>query len=124
MTEAPSKSKIVLAQVVVALMIAFVGLGLAWYGFSADVRQRIWQNLLDRPFGPLTFRFILQPIMATIAALYDGVADARTGRLPYLWTILTDRTKRGGRLLWCADLGYLAPGECRLGGGDERTDPE
>jgi hypothetical protein len=51
MTEAPSKSKIVLAQVVVALVIAFVGLGLAWYGFSADVRQRIWQNLLDRPFG-------------------------------------------------------------------------
>src|SRR5208283_426933 len=54
--------------------------------------------LLERPGGPMTFRFILQPIMAMVAALYDGVADARTGRSPYLWTILSDRTKRGGRL--------------------------
>jgi len=98
MTEAPSKTKILLAQLVVALMIAFVALGLAWYGISAEVRERIWQNLLDRPFGPMTFRFILQPIMATIAALYDGFKDARTGRSPYLWTILSSRTERGGRL--------------------------
>ena len=98
MTETPSKTKVALAQVAVALMIAFVVLGVAWYGFSAEVRQRIWQNLLDRPFGPMTFRFILQPIMATIAALYDGVEDARTGRSPYLWTIVTERGKRGGRL--------------------------
>jgi hypothetical protein len=79
-------------------MIAFVVLGAAWYGFSAEVRGRVWQNLLDRPGGPMTFRFILQPIMATIAALYDGVKDARTGRSPYLWTILTSPAKRGGRL--------------------------
>ena len=98
MREAPSKIKIVLAQVAVAMMIAFVVAGVAWYGFSAEVRQRMWQNLLDRPGGPMTFRFILQPIMATIAALYDGVEDARTGRSPYLWTIIADQTKRGGRL--------------------------
>ncbi len=98
MTEAPSKTKILLAQLVVALMIAFVALGLAWYGISAEVRERIWRQLVERPGGPMTFRFILQPIMAMVAALYDGVADARTGRSPYLWTILSDRTKRGGRL--------------------------
>lgn len=98
MTQAPSKTKILLAQLVVALMIAFVALGLAWYGFSAEVRERIWRQLVERPGRPMTFRFILQPIMATIAALYDGVADARTGRSPYLWTILSDRTKRGDRL--------------------------
>jgi hypothetical protein len=48
--------------------------------------------------GPMTFRFILQPTMATIAALYDGVKDARTGRSPYLWTILSNPEKRGDRL--------------------------
>ena len=98
MTETASKTKILLAQLVVALMIAFVVFGAAWYGFSSEVRERIWQNLLDRPAGPMAFRFILQPIMATIAALYDGVKDARAGRSPYLWTILTNPTKRGGRL--------------------------
>jgi hypothetical protein len=98
MTETATKTQILLAQLVVALMIAFVVLGAAWYGFSAEVRERFWQNLLDRPGGPMTFRFILQPIMATIAALYDGLKDARTGRSPYLLTILTNPAKRGGRL--------------------------
>jgi hypothetical protein len=97
-TGTASKAQIVLAQLVVALMILFVGLGVAWYGISAEVRERVWQNLLDRPGGPMTFRFILQPVMATIAALYDGAKDARTGRSPYLWTILSNSEKRGGRL--------------------------
>ena len=97
-THTASKTQIFLAQLVVILMIAFVAFGVAWYGLSADVRGRIWQNLLDRPGGPMTFRFILQPIMATIAALYDGIKDARTGRSPYLWTIFSIPEERGGRL--------------------------
>ena len=60
--------------------------------------MRVWQNLVDRPGGPMVFRFVLQPIMATIAALRDGVNDARTGRTPFLWTVLTDPAQRGGRL--------------------------
>ena len=98
MEEKVSKKKISLARLVVVLMVAFVVLGVAMYGLSLPVFERIWQNLLDRPSGPKTFRFILQPVMATIAALVDGVKDARTGRNPYLWAILTDPTKRGGRL--------------------------
>ena len=97
-TETASKTQIILFQLAVTLMIAFVAFGVAWYGVSADVRGRIWQNLLERPGGPMTFRFILQPIMATIAALYDGIKDARTGRSPYLWTIFAVPEKRGSRL--------------------------
>jgi hypothetical protein len=98
MSETPSKIKVRLAQVVIALMIAFIVLGLARYGFSAEVLERTWRQLIERPGGPMTFRFILQPCMAAIAALYDGVEDARTGRSPYLWTLLADRTDRVGRL--------------------------
>jgi hypothetical protein len=98
MTEGPSRTKIAIARVVVVLMIAFVVLGFALHGFSAEVRERIWQNILERPGGPMTFRFVLQPVMATIAAFYDGMSDARAGRSYYLWTILTDREKRMGRL--------------------------
>ena len=46
----------------------------------------------------MKFRFILQPAMATIAALYDGIKDARTGRSPYFWTILTNPADRAVRL--------------------------
>lgn len=46
----------------------------------------------------MTFRIILQPIMASVAALSDGVKDAKFGRSPYLWTVLTNRTERVRRL--------------------------
>jgi hypothetical protein len=98
MTERPSKTKIRLAQAAVVLMIAFVILGLIWHGFSAEVVERIWRQLIERTGGTMTFRFILQPAMATIAALHDGVMDARTGRTPYLWTLLTNPSERGGRV--------------------------
>jgi hypothetical protein len=98
MTEDVSKSKLFLARLVVVLMVAFVVVGLAQYGFSAEVRARVWQNLLERAGGPMTFRFILQPVMATIAAVFDGLKDARTGRAPFLETVLTQPEKRAGRL--------------------------
>ena len=75
-----------MAWLVVVLAAALVVLGLAWYGFSAEVHHRIWRDIAERPGGPMSFRFLLQPTMAFIAALHDGIRDARTGRAPYLWT--------------------------------------
>ena len=98
MTKTPSRTQIVLARLVVALSMAFVVLGLVMYGLSGEVLTRVWQNMLDRPGGPFVFRFVLQPIMATMAALRDGIHDARTGRAPFLWTVLTDPAQRRGRL--------------------------
>ena len=46
----------------------------------------------------MTFRFILQPVMAAIAALHDGIKDAQAGRSPYLWTVLANPAERSGRL--------------------------
>lgn len=73
-------------------------LGFLWYGISSDVIERQWRDFTGRPGGPMSFRFILQPAMATIAALHDGIADARQGRSPYFWTVLTNSEKRAGRL--------------------------
>lgn len=98
MTETVSRTKILLTRLVVALMLAFVVLGAVSYGFSAEVLERIWRNMIDRTGGPMSFRFFLQPIMASIAALFDGINDARAGRSYYLWTILTEPAKRAGRL--------------------------
>jgi hypothetical protein len=98
MTEPVSKSKLFLARLVIFLMAAFLIAGVVLYGISGEVLARVWQNLVDRPGGPMVFRFILQPVMATIAAYIDGVRDARSGRRPFLVTILTDPGKRGGYL--------------------------
>ena len=98
MTEQPSPSKLFLARLALILAVAFVVLGVAMHGLSLPVLGRIWHNLIERPSGPMRFRFILQPIMASMAALLDGVQDARNGRAPYLWTILTNPNKRSRRL--------------------------
>ena len=100
-TDEPSKSAVVQARIVVALLAGLVVLGVAWYGISAENLGRLWDDILDRPTGPMMFRFILQPTMAIIAALRDGVKDARLGRRPYIWALIhgTDDPKgRGGRL--------------------------
>ena len=98
MTKAVTKSQVFLARLVVVLIVAFVVGGLIWYGFSAEVRARVWQNLFERPGGPMVFRFFLQPTMAAIAAWRDGVNDARTGRTPFFAGALTDPAQRTVRL--------------------------
>jgi hypothetical protein len=98
MTKTPSKTQVFMARLVVVTSLASVIFGLLTYGLSAEVLARIWQHMVDRPDGPFIFRFVLQPIMATIAALRDGIQDARAGRAPFLWTVLTDPAERRGRL--------------------------
>lgn len=63
-----------------------------------DDLSRFWTNLLARPSGPLAFRFILQPLVATLFAIRDGIRDAQTGRSPYFWTVLRDPVQRRERL--------------------------
>jgi len=63
-----------------------------------EILTRFWDQLIARPSGPLAFRLILQPIMVTILAILDGLKDARAGRSPYLWTILSDPAQRASHL--------------------------
>ena len=53
-----------------------------------DELARIWTDLIGRINGPMSFRVILQPVMAIAFAVHDGLADARAGRPPYLWAYL------------------------------------
>ena len=98
MTRPPSKSGLFLARTAVALLIGLAVAGVLWYGLSTDELHRVWRNIAARPGGPMTFRFVLQPAMAAIAALRDGIADARLGRTPYLSAILRGVEGRGSRL--------------------------
>jgi hypothetical protein len=87
MTEPHTKTEILLARIAVALIVGLAVAGVLWYGLCTEVLGRVWRNIAARPGGPMTFRFVLQPMMAGVAALSDGVADARLGRTPYLSAI-------------------------------------
>ena len=63
-----------------------------------DTLARFTNDLLERTSGPLHFRLVLQPAMAAFFAVQSGLADARAGRSPYFWTLVTGRSPREAML--------------------------
>jgi hypothetical protein len=55
-------------------------------------------NLHDRVSGPLKFRIVLQPIMATLLAVRSGLKDAKSGAPPYFWSLLSTPDHRMERI--------------------------
>lgn len=97
-SDAPSRATSVFTYAIVTVCLALLLLGALMHGVSLEVQQRLWSNILDRVGGPMTFRFILQPTMAFIAALHDGLRDAREGHKSFFWSRWTDPSQTTGRL--------------------------
>jgi hypothetical protein len=67
-----------------------------------DLFTRVWDNLSARISGPLHFRFLLQPLMASVFAIRAGLDDARENRPPYFWSFFTqpDQREKLAREAW------------------------
>ena len=98
MSDATPQELGILAKLVLALAIVLMVAGVAWHGVTGEVLRQFWHDLIERPDGPMRFRFFLQPLMAAFAAIHDGRADARAGRSPYFMTVLRNPQERIGRL--------------------------
>jgi hypothetical protein len=61
---------------------------------AMEIWTRFIDNLFGRLDGPLHFRFIMQPLMATIFAVIDGIKDARMGRPAYLGEMVKSSDQR------------------------------
>jgi hypothetical protein len=59
-----------------------------------NIWVRIGTQLLARVSGPMKFRLVLQPCMAAFFAIRSGLADARAGKPPYFWGLLSDAGQR------------------------------
>ena len=98
MSDAGPRKLSLLAKLVIASILVLIVAGIVWYGVSIATFERIWYQLINRADAPMRFRFILQPLMAAIAAILAGLKDARTGRSPYFWTMLGNPSERVERL--------------------------
>jgi hypothetical protein len=87
--------------------------GAIWHGVSPAAYRRLWQDILDRTGGSVTFRFFLQPTMAAIATLHDGIKDVRAGRSPFFWTLLSNPAHRN-RARLCAICAPARPDRERI----------
>ena len=63
-----------------------------------DIWTRLLGDMAGRVTGPMKFRLVLQPLMATIFAVRSGLADARNGKAAYFWALFSDPANRAGML--------------------------
>jgi len=59
-----------------------------------DIWTRIVDDMINRVSGPLHFRLVLQPAVAVIFAVLAGIKDAKAGKPPYFWSLVTDPSSR------------------------------
>jgi len=76
MSDAAPQELGVLAKLVMVLGMVLIVAGVVWHGVTGEVLRQFWHDLIERPDGPMRFRFFLQPLMAAIAAIHDGRGDA------------------------------------------------
>ena len=98
MTDAEHQELGLLAKAVIVVAAVLFVSGALWHGISPKVAEQFWHDLVERPDGPMRFRFVLQPLMAAMVAIRDGLKDARSGRSPYFATVLGNPRERAGRL--------------------------
>jgi hypothetical protein len=55
-----------------------------------EILKRVWENLIGRSTGPINFRLIIQPTVASIIAIRAGLKDAREGRPAFLWAAVSN----------------------------------
>jgi hypothetical protein len=92
-----AKGTLVLASITLLVLLFSVPSSLVeafhrgeFYIFSRSFIEEIPMRLS----GPGRFRFILQPLIATLLGIRSGLADARSGRPPYLYGVLFNRKLR------------------------------
>jgi len=98
MTDSDYQELGLLAKTVIVVAAVLFVMGVFWHGVSLKVIEEFWHDLVERPDGPMRFRFLLQPLMAAMVAIRDGLEDARSRRSPYFATVLGKPQERIGRL--------------------------
>ena len=64
-----------------------------------EIFTRLWNDLIGRIGGPMSFRLLLQPTMALVFAIRDGLKDARESRPAYFYSLFTEPENRRSLLL-------------------------
>ncbi|HEY6903091.1 MAG TPA: hypothetical protein VI216_02200 [Candidatus Acidoferrales bacterium] len=63
-----------------------------------DIWPRFFGDLVDRISGPMKFRLVLQPLMAAFFAIRSGLNDAKAGKPPFFWSLISDPAHDADRI--------------------------
>jgi|SRR5580658_9050901 hypothetical protein len=59
-----------------------------------NIWERVGSQLIARVSGPMKFRLVLQPCMAAFFAIRAGLADAKAGKPPWFWELVSNPPER------------------------------
>ncbi len=59
-----------------------------------EILARFMEHLVGRVHGPMNFRMVVQPLMAALFALRDGLKDAKAGKPAFGWAVFTSSDHR------------------------------
>ncbi len=60
--------------------------------------EQFLEDMAARLTGPMSFRFIVQPVVAIILGVRDGIMDSRAGTPPFIFDLLAHPKNRGRSL--------------------------
>jgi hypothetical protein len=73
-----------------------------------EAMSRGFEQLIGHASGPFHLQLVITPSMAIIFAVRAGLKDAREGRPPFLWEVITQPTERQRlRRSWWKDIGKM-----------------
>jgi hypothetical protein len=73
-----------------------------------EALSRGFEQLIGRASGPFHLRLVVTPTVAIFYAVRAGLKDAREGRPPFLWEVITRPAERQRlRRSWWKDIGKM-----------------
>ncbi len=58
----------------------------------------IAEGVIARVAGPMSLRFVFQPLVAVLLGIRDGAMDAKAGEPPFIIDLIVDRDNRKAKL--------------------------
>jgi hypothetical protein len=60
--------------------------------------DNIVEGIIARIGGPMSLRFVIQPLVGLLLGVRDGMMDAKTGEPPFIFDLIIDKENRKAKL--------------------------
>jgi len=67
-------------------------------GSTSSLLDAVAERIIARLVGPMSLRFVFQPLVAVLLGIRDGAMDAKAGEPPFIIDLIIDRENRRTKL--------------------------
>lgn len=67
-------------------------------GVFMSLPSSVVEGFIARLAGPMSLRFIFQPLLGLLLGIRDGIRDANAGEPPFILDLISNREKRKAKL--------------------------